>query len=71
VCGLAPIAAVEYLRAARTLANDHDLGVAIAELDLTNRPARGIELAESYRRSARRASRRPARCAGAALECQP
>jgi hypothetical protein len=33
----APIAGVEYLQTARTLAGSHDLGTAIAELDL--RPA--------------------------------
>ena len=37
--GLAPIAAVENLQAALTLASNHDLGMAIAELDLSNRPA--------------------------------
>jgi len=36
---LAPIAAVEYLEAARPLAYNHGLGMAIAELDLTNRTA--------------------------------
>jgi hypothetical protein len=34
----APIARVEYLQTAHTLAGSHDLGTAIAELDL--RPAR-------------------------------
>jgi hypothetical protein len=68
---LAPIATVEYLEAALSLPNDHGLGMAITKLDLTHRPACCIELAKNYGRSARRASRRPARCAGAALECQP
>jgi hypothetical protein len=36
-------------------------GMAIAELDLSNRPARGVELAENYHRTRRSASRRPAR----------
>jgi hypothetical protein len=44
---LAPITAVEYLEAALTLASNHGLGVAIAERDLTHRPACSIELAEN------------------------
>jgi hypothetical protein len=38
---LARVSAIEYLQAARTLASNHDLGVPIAEFDLTQRPARG------------------------------
>ena len=57
---LAPIAPVEYLHAALTLASDHGLGVAIAEFDLAQRPARGVKLAENDGRSTDRASRRPA-----------
>jgi hypothetical protein len=57
---LAPIAAVENLQAAHTLANDHDLGMAIAEFHLAQRPARGVKLAENYRRAVPGASRRPA-----------
>jgi len=36
---LAPIAAVEYLEAAPAFASNHGLGMAIAQLDLTNWPA--------------------------------
>jgi hypothetical protein len=59
-CALAPIAAVEYLQAAHSLAGNHDVGVAIAQLDLTNGPARRVKLAENYRRAIPGASRRPA-----------
>jgi hypothetical protein len=59
-CGLAPIAAaVEYLQAALMLADSPDLGVAIAELDLTYRPASGVKLAENDSRAVPGASRRP------------
>ena len=57
---LAPIATVENLKAALTLAGSHDLGVAIAKLDLTNRPACCVKLAENDRRAIHYASRRPA-----------
>jgi hypothetical protein len=35
---LVPIATVEYLKTSRPFASNHDLGMAIAQLDLTNRP---------------------------------
>jgi hypothetical protein len=57
---LAPIAAVKYLEAALAFAGNHDFGMAIAKLDLSNRPARGVNLPKNYRRAARRASRGPA-----------
>jgi hypothetical protein len=60
--GLAPIATVEYLQAAVSLADNHRLGMAIAELDLTDRPACCVKLAENYRRPSRRAAQRPAGC---------
>jgi hypothetical protein len=41
-----------------SLASNHDLGVAIAELDLANRPACRVKLAENYRRAVPGASRR-------------
>jgi hypothetical protein len=37
-----PVAAIKYLEAARPFANDHGLGVAISQLDLTNWAARGV-----------------------------
>jgi hypothetical protein len=37
----------EYLKAAHTFASNNDLGMAIAEFDLTNRPACGVKLAEN------------------------
>jgi hypothetical protein len=57
---LAPIAAIEYLQAALTLASNHDLGVALAELDLPNRPASGVKLAENDGRAVPGAARCPA-----------
>jgi len=56
---LAPIATTDYLQAALTLAGNHDLGMAIAQFDLTDRPASGVKLAENYRRAIPGASRRP------------
>jgi hypothetical protein len=47
---LPPVAPVEYLEAARSLAGDHNLGVTLAEFYLSNRPAGGVNLAENYRR---------------------
>jgi hypothetical protein len=41
---LAPIAAVEYLKAARPFASDHCLGMAIAQLDLADRPSGRVDL---------------------------
>ncbi len=58
---LAPIAAVEYLKAALAFPSNHGLGMTIAQLDLSNRRTGCIDLAENYRRAAPRASRRPAR----------
>jgi hypothetical protein len=49
---LAPIAAIEYLEAALAFASNHRLGMTITQLDLSNRPARSIDLAENYRRRA-------------------
>jgi hypothetical protein len=49
---LTPIAAVEYLEASLAFASIHDLGVAIAEFDLTNRPPGRIDLPKDYRRAA-------------------
>jgi hypothetical protein len=48
---LAPIAAVEYLEAALSLASNHGVSVAIAQLDLTNRTTCRIDLPEYYRRA--------------------
>jgi len=53
---LAPIAAVEYLEAACPFASDHGFGMAIAQLDLTSRTPRCIDLPENYRRTVRDAS---------------
>ncbi len=58
---LAPITAIEYLKAAPAFARNHGLGMAITQLDLTNRPAGRINLPENYRRSAYWASRCSAR----------
>ena len=44
---LASVTTVEYLQAAVTLASNHDLGMAIAQLDLTHRPASSVKLAEN------------------------
>jgi hypothetical protein len=55
---LAPIAAVEYLQAAASLAGNHDLGMAIAQLDLPNGPASGVKLAQNDHRAIPGASRR-------------
>ena len=52
---------IEYLKAARLFASNHGIGMAIAQLDLTNRPAGCINLPENYRRVARCAPRRSAR----------
>ena len=45
---LAPIEPVEYLKAALPFAVNNGFGMAIAQLNLTNRPACCIELAENY-----------------------
>jgi hypothetical protein len=58
---LEPIAAVEYLEAGPAFPSNHGLVMAIAQLDLTNRPARCVDLPKNYRRGARRASRCSAR----------
>jgi hypothetical protein len=55
---LAPIATIEYLQAELTLAGNHDLGMAIAQFDLTDWPASGVKLAENDRRAIPGASRR-------------
>ena len=57
----APIAAVEYLEAALAFASNHGFGMAITQLDLTNRPSGCIDLSENYRRDTHSASRRSAR----------
>ena len=69
---LAPLAPIENLQAALTLAGSHNLGVAIAELDLTNWPARCTELPKHDLRAISRASRRPVRAipASADLNCR-
>jgi hypothetical protein len=41
---LAPIAAVEYLEAARPLARNDQLGVPVTKLYLSNGPASGVNL---------------------------
>ena len=51
---------VENLQTADPLTCNHDLGMAIAEFDLTNRPAKRRQAAENYRRAIPGASRRPA-----------
>jgi len=43
---LAPIAVVEYLKAALAFASDHRLSMAIAELYLSNGPPSGVNLAQ-------------------------
>jgi hypothetical protein len=50
---LAPSATVEYLEAALPLASCHNLGMAIAHLDLTNGPAGRIDLSKNYCRVTR------------------
>jgi len=63
---LAPIAAVEYLEAALAFASNHGLGMAIAQLDLTNWTSGCIDLPENYRRTVHGAPWRSARrCIGA------
>jgi hypothetical protein len=57
---LTPIAAVEYLEAVLAFPSDHGLGMAITQLDLTNRSTGRINLAENYRRASRSASWRVA-----------
>ena len=52
-----PITAVKYLEAALAFARDYNLGTPIAQLDLTNRTACRVDLAENYRRAVRRALR--------------
>jgi hypothetical protein len=54
---LAPIATVEYLKTSRPLASNHNLGVAVAELNLSNRPPSGVNLPENYRRATHDAPR--------------
>ncbi len=46
---LAPIAAVEYPKAALAFASNHSLGIAIAKLDLANRRNSGVNLPKNYR----------------------
>ncbi len=46
---LTPIAAVEYLEAALAFASNHNLGMAIAQFDLTNRSAPCVDLPENYK----------------------
>jgi hypothetical protein len=62
------VATIEYLQAALSLAGSHNLGVAIAQLDLTHRPARRVELAKNDRRAIPSAPRRPA---GARIAAAP
>ena len=45
---LAPIAPVEYLEAALAFASNHNLGMPIAKLDLSNRTAGCVYLPENY-----------------------
>jgi hypothetical protein len=59
--GAAPTAPLEYLEAALAFASNHSLSMAIAQLDLTDRPPCRVDLPKNYRRSAHRASRRSAR----------
>jgi len=49
---LAPIAAVLDFEPVSPLADDDDLGVTIAEFDLTKRPASSVNFPGDYRRSA-------------------
>jgi hypothetical protein len=56
----APVSPVLNLESARSLANDHNLSMAIAELDLSNRPAGDVNLARDDRRAGLSAPRRPA-----------
>jgi hypothetical protein len=48
---LAPAAAVKYLKSAPALASYGGLGMAIAQLDLSNRPISSVNLPKYYRRS--------------------
>jgi len=64
---LAPIAAVEYLEAARPLVRNDQLGVTVTNLYLSNWPASGVNLPQRYRRAALSAHRRPAGTGVAAL----
>jgi hypothetical protein len=57
VFSLAPIATVEYLKPALSLAGNHDLGVMLAEFYLSNWPACSVNLPENYRRATRHAPR--------------
>jgi hypothetical protein len=65
---LPPVAPVEYLEAARSLAGDHNLGVTLAEFYLSNRPAGGVNLAQDDGCAPFCASRRPA---GAPIAASP
>ena len=56
---LTPVAPVVDFKAARPFAGDHDLGVAIAELDLPNMTAGVVDLL-GYQRRAFLATRRTA-----------
>ena len=49
---LAAITTVKYHESALAFPSNHDRGMTIAQLDLSNRPARGVNLPENYRRGA-------------------
>jgi hypothetical protein len=57
---LAPVATVENLKTACPLAGDHNLGVSVAKLDLSNGAAGRVNLPKNYGCTAHSASRRPA-----------
>ncbi len=57
----APLAAVLDFEPSSPFASNHYLSMAIAQLDLSNRPAGCIDLPQNYRNSAIRASRYSAR----------
>jgi hypothetical protein len=60
-CVTKPPASYEYLEAARPFARNDDLRMAIAELDLANWPASGVNLAQDDGCAPFCASRRPTR----------
>lgn len=56
-----PISSIVNLKFALALASDHDPSVAVTQLDLSNRPARGVDLPKNYRRTGHDAPRCSAR----------
>jgi hypothetical protein len=52
--------AIANLKPARTLTSVDDLDALVAQLDLSNRPAGGVNLSQHYARASLLAPRRPA-----------